>query len=162
MPNYKIHDLACYTLAPVLSVASLAYLTPKEALLFCAGIIISNYYLSPDLDIDSIMNKRWGVLNWIWIPYKKIFHHRSFWTHSSVISASIRLLYLLLVLSPLLFFISVYDVLYYAQLYQRETIILYFACVVSDTLHTGLDFIQHATKIPFSFWKNTRRSHRNA
>lgn len=162
MPNYKTHDLACYTTAPILSVASLAYLQPKESLLFGAGVIITNHFLSPDLDIDSIMNRRWGILSFLWIPYKNVFHHRSFWTHSSIISATIRLLYLLLVLSPLLFFISYHDVMYYARLYQREIIILYLACVVSDTLHTVLDFISYATKIPFGFWKNTRRSYRKA
>jgi uncharacterized metal-binding protein len=162
MPNYKTHDLACYTIAPIISVASLTQISLKESLLLCTGILLSNYYLSPDLDINSVMNKRWGILNFMWIPYKKLFSHRSFFTHSGPISATIRLIYLCIILAPLLFVVSYYDVVYYAHIYQRELLVLYVACVVSDTLHTGLDYLHHVSKIPFSFWKNTRKHHRSA
>lgn len=130
----------------------------RQALLFGAAIILTNHYLSPDLDTNSIMNKRWSILRVIWYPYRRMFHHRSFFTHSGPISATLRLLYLLILLSPLLLVVSIYDVLYLAHVYRTEFSLVYIAACFSDTLHTGLDFITYAYKIPFSFWKNTRRS----
>lgn len=154
MPDHKTHDLAALSLAPIIAIGSLAYVSPKDAGILFAGIIVSNYYLSPDLDINSIMNKRWGILHVLWKPYMHMFHHRSFFTHSGMISATIRIFYLLVLLSPLFFVI---DVIPFILLFRRELLIVYVSIVMSDSIHTGLDFLQYATKIPFSFWKNTYR-----
>jgi len=157
MPNHQTHDLVCICSAPVISAASLTYLQPREALLLGAGIILTNLYLSPDLDTNSRLNKRWSVLNVLWIPYRRMFHHRSFWTHSGPISATVRILYLLLILSPVLFVVSYHDLMYVAQQYRVEFLLFYVAACLSDTLHTGLDFIDYVRKIPFGFWKNSHR-----
>lgn len=154
MPSHKTHDLACYIATPIITIASLAYISPKESLLFGAGILVSNYLLSPDLDTNSIMNRRWSILHFIWHPYMRMFHHRSFFTHSGPISATIRLAYLCILLSPLLLVVPIR-----VPIPLFDLFICYMACCVSDSLHTLLDFISYATKVPFSFWKNTPRSH---
>ena len=48
----------------------------------------------PDLDIHSIQFKRWGILRWLWLPYQKILHHRSLFSHGPVIGTILRLIYL--------------------------------------------------------------------
>lgn len=157
MPDYRTHDLVCISAAPIVAFASLAYLEPKQSLLFGAAILLTNHYLSPDTDTKSIIDRRWSVLRVVWYPYRRMFHHRSFFTHSGPISATIRLLYLLLLLSPFLLFVSYYDVLYLLHVYRIELYLVYIAACVSDTIHTGLDFLHYGSKIFLSFWKNPRR-----
>ena len=38
--------------------------------------MFSTFYLSPDLDVDSRIYKRWKLLRIIWKPYKDLFKHR--------------------------------------------------------------------------------------
>jgi uncharacterized metal-binding protein len=130
LPSYKTHDMAALIAAPIIIGVSTQITTLPNALAIGAAFMLSNRYLSPDLDIDSIMNKRWGILRVIWIPYKKVFHHRSFWTHSGPISATVRFIYLSLWLSPFL-------VIFPPSLYVLLTI--YIGMVLADTLHTTLD-----------------------
>lgn len=150
MPSHQTHDLIALSVAPVLTLASTAYLDTTHALLFGGAVIISNYYLSPDTDTRSILDKRWSLLKYIWYPYRCLFHHRSFWTHSGPISASIRLFYLFILLSPLIFY---YD-LFYITHYKTELILIYIATCISDTLHTGVDY---GSTFLYYLWKNTKR-----
>lgn len=158
MPSYKTHDLVAYTAAPIVTVAATTITTTEYALLFGVAFILANHYLSPDLDIDSIMNRRWKLLRFIWIPYKRMFHHRSFFTHSGPISATIRIVYFLLWFLPFVFFIPYQYLRLFVTEYSDFLLLLYLAIVAADTLHTGLDFITYGTrkliKIPFGFWKN--------
>lgn len=130
MPTYKTHDRAALIAAPIIVLGVSQLTTLPNALALGAGFLVANYYLSPDLDIDSIMNKRWGILRFIWYPYKKIFHHRSFWTHSGPISATVRFIYLAVWLIPLLYF-------YVPPI--AVILAFYIAMVLADSLHTILD-----------------------
>lgn len=74
-------------------------LTPTICfLIFTLGFILGTFYIGPDLDIKSRPYYRWKSLRFIWIPYQRAFSHRSFWTHSFLISDIIRVAYLLLVI----------------------------------------------------------------
>ena len=55
---------------------------------------IGGYWFSPDLDTKSIVLKRWGILKFLWWPYRKLIRHRSIFSHSPIIGTSVRLLYL--------------------------------------------------------------------
>lgn len=66
--------------------------------LFVFSYFFGTYYLSPDLDTKSAPYYRWGKLRFIWYPYRKLFRHRSFWTHGFVIGDVIRVLYLGIIL----------------------------------------------------------------
>lgn len=130
MPSYRTHDRVAYITAPVIMLGAYQLTRIETAIGIGIGFLAANHYLSPDLDIDSIMNRRWGILRFIWYPYKKLFHHRSFWTHSGPISATVRFIYLSLWLLPLLYF------------YVPPIHIVFVAWVVmvlADTLHTVLD-----------------------
>lgn len=160
MPSYKTHDTIALISAPVITLGASAY--TDHALLFGAAFIIGNHMLSPDLDTDSIMRVRWGAFYFLWYPYRRMFHHRSFFTHSGPISATIRIIYLLFVLLPLLLFILNYDMIYFIQQHETELYICYAAVCLSDLLHTGVDFFDYIRKIPYRFWKNTFRTSEKA
>lgn len=99
--GWFIHSLIFISLH-ILSYLQFGVLGLLSSFLFVAGYIIGTYYLGPDLDIKSRPFYRWGILRFIWKPYQKLFHHRSFWTHSLIISDVIRWAYLLLWLLPML------------------------------------------------------------
>jgi len=65
-------------------------------------ILFGEYFLSPDLDTRSRPYLRWGCLRWIWMPYQKLFRHRSIFTHTPLMGTTIRLLYLSPILMPLM------------------------------------------------------------
>lgn len=78
------------------------------AILGCLTGII----LSPDLDQTSITVSEWYVLKIpivgiiigpifiaFWLPYSRIFKHRSFWTHTPFVGTMIRLVYLMVLIS---------------------------------------------------------------
>jgi uncharacterized metal-binding protein len=55
--------------------------------------LLSGMMFSPDLDLDSSIDDRWGMFYWIWRPYMWLIPHRRFWSHSLVFSPILRLLY---------------------------------------------------------------------
>lgn len=135
MPSYKTHDTVAIIAAPVLFTGVI--ITSTNLILastITATFLLSNYYLSPDLDIDSIMMKRWGVLYFIWYPYKKVFSHRSIWTHSGPLSATIRALYLGIILLPIILFFNI-------SVPLIAILFLYIGMILADTLHSLLDWI---------------------
>jgi uncharacterized metal-binding protein len=68
-------------------------------LLFGAHLL-SGIMFSPDLDIDSAIDNRWGVFFWIWRPYMWAVPHRSRWlSHGLIIPPLLRLGYLVVVLT---------------------------------------------------------------
>jgi uncharacterized metal-binding protein len=66
-----------------------------------ASHLVCSWWLSPDLDIDSAIDDRWGPLGIVWAPYRWLIPHRSWLSHSGV-SALLRLLYLVLIASAVL------------------------------------------------------------
>lgn len=63
-------------------------------LLVAGGFLFSGLMFGPDLDIYSHQFQRWGWLRWIWLPYQKSLHHRSFLSHGPVIGTVLRVVYL--------------------------------------------------------------------
>ncbi|WP_420841396.1 metal-binding protein [Gloeobacter kilaueensis] len=47
-----------------------------------------------DLDIHSIQYRRWGPLRWLWLPYRRLGTHRSWFTHGPIAGTLGRLVYL--------------------------------------------------------------------
>jgi uncharacterized metal-binding protein len=142
LPGYKTHDRAAYIAAPVLTGVAYAVLPLPYTLLFSVAFLAGNHWLSPDLDIDSIMSHRWGFLRFIWFPYKRLIHHRSFLSHSGPLSAAIRIIYLSVLLSIPLYVVFGSAMLYMLFLqYWQIYAILYLGVAAADTLHTALDHL---------------------
>ncbi|MFN5515562.1 MAG: metal-binding protein [Cyanobacteriota bacterium] len=95
MPAGKVHDRITYWSLPPLT--ALVYgLTQKVhlAALFALAYVFSGLMFGPDLDIHSVQYRRWGVLRWLWLPYRRAIKHRSWLSHGFIAGTVIRLLYL--------------------------------------------------------------------
>ncbi|HNP72087.1 MAG TPA: metal-binding protein [Kouleothrix sp.] len=112
MPGAHTHD--AITVATGVALAPLAYTTNlalgesadsalRLTALFVGAHLLSGIMFSPDLDLDSAIDNRWGVFYWIWRPYMWAVPHRSRWlSHGLVIPPLLRLLYFYWVLIGLL------------------------------------------------------------
>lgn len=64
------------------------------------GHVIGGLWLSPDLDLESLPFKRWGLIKCIWLPYQRLIPHRSWFfrrnalSHAPIVGTGLRLLYL--------------------------------------------------------------------
>lgn len=107
MPRGTTHELWANLLALPLS-----YLYYKfshsltDTSIFFFSFIFATFMLSPDLDTKSKSYSRWGIMRFIWIPYRKFMKHRDFLSHFPVISSAIRGIYLILSLIILFSVIS--------------------------------------------------------
>ena len=80
----------------------------KEFALFNILYILMSYLISPDLDIDSSVYKRWGIFRWIWYPYREIMKHRGL-SHSVVFGPISIIFNLVLYILPVILFINMID-----------------------------------------------------
>lgn len=70
------------------------------ASLITVGHVIGGLWLSPDLDLDSLPFKRWGLIKCIWLPYQRLIPHRGRFfnrnplSHAPIVGTGLRLLYL--------------------------------------------------------------------
>ncbi|HEY9750713.1 MAG TPA: metal-binding protein [Allocoleopsis sp.] len=95
MPSGRTHDRITLWSLPL--VAGLTYGQTHSSsltLLVASGFLFGGLMFGPDLDIYSRQYQRWGWLRWIWLPYRKMMRHRSFWSHGPVVGTVLRLLYL--------------------------------------------------------------------
>jgi uncharacterized metal-binding protein len=74
----------------------------NETALLVGAHLLSGIMFSPDLDIDSSIDNRWGIFYWIWRPYMWAVPHRRWVSHGLVISPVLRLIYFFAVIVGLL------------------------------------------------------------
>ncbi|QUV92711.1 metal-binding protein [Chloracidobacterium aggregatum] len=100
MPSGRTHDLVTYALA-IPTAVGLFFLTRHVGLtvLGTATMLFGGLMFGPDLDTHSKQYTRWGILRWLWYPYKKLFPHRSHWTHGLLWSTWLRVGYFTLVMT---------------------------------------------------------------
>ena len=96
MPSGKTHDrITLWTLPWIIIVTFVLTRDSQITLIVAIAFLFSGLMFGPDLDIYSIQFKRWGILRYLWLPYQKLFRHRSGFSHGLVIGTAIRLFYLL-------------------------------------------------------------------
>lgn len=102
MPNARTHDaitvVTGLALAPLTYGTSLAQGHPPvtagvDTLLLVGSHLLSGIMFSPDLDIDSAIDDRWGIFYWIWRPYMWLTPHRRWFSHGLIFPPLLRLLY---------------------------------------------------------------------
>lgn len=105
MPGCKTHDVIGVVTSIPLGVGGYLFLERSRAdnpvelvTIFVASYYVGTFYLSPDLDMDSRVYKRWGALRVLWFPYKKMLRHRSKWSHSAI-GGALRGVYFLLLIA---------------------------------------------------------------
>ena len=98
MPDGKTHikiNKVVFVLIAVL-VYLMNYIVPMKWFLF--GFIFGMYYLTPDLDTDGTdPDKNWGMFQFMWNGYSKIFVHRGI-SHSVFFGTLTRLVTLSIII----------------------------------------------------------------
>ncbi|MGV2830198.1 metal-binding protein [Myxosarcina sp. GI1(2024)] len=98
MPSGIVHDRITFWVLPWIGGGT--YLLTENGeltLILAAGFLFSSLMFGPDLDIYSLQYRRWGVIRFIWLPYRQLFRHRSLFSHGLVLGTFIRIVYLLLI-----------------------------------------------------------------
>ncbi|MEW5818869.1 MAG: DUF2227 family putative metal-binding protein, partial [Cyanobacteriota bacterium] len=104
MPKGKTHDhIAVLSIIPTFCFGLIFFKDISLASLLTLATILTAFYLGPDIDTASSSYYRWGLLRWIWIPYRRIIAHRSILSHSFILGPLIKLIYLSFILVLLLF-----------------------------------------------------------
>jgi uncharacterized metal-binding protein len=102
MPSGRTHDAITIILAAPTFVAAWGLTgNLRLALLATGAMLFGGLMFGPDLDIQSRQYTRWGVFRFLWLPYRKIFRHRSRWSHGIIFGTLIRILYFAMVLALL-------------------------------------------------------------
>lgn len=95
MPSGRTHDSITLWSLPIVAGGTFALTQSGNlTLLVSGGFLFGGLMFGPDLDIYSQQYKRWGILRWIWLPYRKQLRHRSIWSHGLIVGTTGRILYL--------------------------------------------------------------------
>lgn len=136
MPDARTHDMITVATGAALAPAAYGFFNQQlfighseaiGATMWLVGAhLVSGILFSPDLDLDSAIDERWGIFHWIWRPYEWAVPHRHFWSHSLIFAPLMRLAYFYLVVTGLLFAwvwllaqLGVVVPDYHVQLYER-------------------------------------------
>lgn len=100
MPSGKTHDAITFILAaPTFAIAWGLSGSIALAMVVTCAMLFGGLMFGPDLDIQSRQYTRWGVFRFLWLPYRKMFRHRSRWSHGIIFGTLIRVLYFVAVLA---------------------------------------------------------------
>ncbi len=125
MPSGRVHDRITLWIFPwIVIITYLVTRNGEVTLLTGAGFFFSGLMFGPDLDIHSAQYKRWGFLRWIWLPYRKLFRHRSLFSHGLIIGTVIRVIYLFLIIFAIaIFLVAIAQLLFgFAWNWQKFTL----------------------------------------
>lgn len=107
MPSFKAHDAITVLAAiPIFAVSFL--ITQDWAASFCISIfsLVGGLIFGPDLDTNSKNYSRWGIFRIVWLPYRLFFKHRSRFTHGILFGTLLRTIYLMGMLTLLVFLMT--------------------------------------------------------
>ncbi len=95
MPSGRTHDSITLWSLPFVAGGAFGLTQSSNLTLVVAGtFLVGGLMFGPDLDIYSQQYQRWGLLRWIWLPYRKSVRHRSFLSHGLIVGTIGRILYL--------------------------------------------------------------------
>lgn len=103
-------------------------------IVFNVCFILASYFISPDLDINSSVYKRWGLLKIIWWPYRELMKHRQL-SHSIILGPVSILTYLGIFMIPIILLIGI------NQLMIETLLILTFVIICICEIHIIADKI---------------------
>lgn len=125
MPSGKTHDrITLWTLPWIVGGTLILTRNGELTLIVASAFLFSGLMFGPDLDIYSIQFKRWGIFRYLWLPYQKLFRHRSFFSHGLIIGTVIRLFYFLSILVILATFFVAIAQLFFGFYWNWQVFIL--------------------------------------
>ncbi len=102
MPSGRTHDrITFWGLSPLVGLSYFLSRNGKLTLLIAVSYLFSGLMFGPDLDIHSVQYKRWGIFRGMWLPYRSLLKHRSIFSHGFLIGTIFRLLYVLIIFTPM-------------------------------------------------------------
>ncbi|AFZ37187.1 Protein of unknown function DUF2227, metal-binding protein [Stanieria cyanosphaera PCC 7437] len=169
MPSGQTHDRITLWSLPWLAGISFCLTRNGELTLILAGsFLFSGLMFGPDLDIYSIQFKRWGLFRSLWLPYRYLFRHRSFFSHGFIIGTVVRLIYLLIFCLLLAIFVVAILQLIWGfewnwQQVARQAIQLslhkYLAEIIAGVIGLELGAMSHSlSDWCHSHWKNRQKN----
>ena len=94
MPSGKTHDAITFLLAvPAFAVTYAATKSISASMVVAAAFVFGGLMFGPDLDTVSRQYSRWLIFRFIWFPYRRIFKHRSRFSHGLIFGAFGRVVY---------------------------------------------------------------------
>lgn len=94
MASGRSHDLATWILALPFGALWWPWLGLAGVAAAGGAFLLGGLLLSPDLDTRSNPTRRWGPLQLLWWPYRRLLRHRSLLSHSPLLGTAGRLSYL--------------------------------------------------------------------
>jgi len=79
MPSGKTHIKINWGVLVLLNILIWVFYSDvniKYYVFFNISFLLVSYYISPDLDIDSSVYRRWGLMRWVWYPYREVMKHQ--------------------------------------------------------------------------------------
>ena len=141
MSNYKTHDSITLITTSAVAVALSFFLLPFEVMLISLATLFGGLMFNGDLDCCSKPYKRWWLLSGFWLPYQKLVgKHRSYLSHGPVVGTVLRILWVALICSPLIW-IWLEAVLSFSFIYWREIIIVLVGLEIGSMSHTLMDWV---------------------
>ncbi len=144
MPGYNTHRLFNYAAlmvtAAFIYIRNFSYFDLVQFLVLGAGFYAGTEFITPDLDIESTVIKRWGALGVLWAPYRLLFKHGKS-SHNIVYGAVVRLLYIGVII------LGVYLLLFNAfpsnMTILPFDLVLFFAggIIIANAFHVMLDML---------------------
>lgn len=135
MPSGKTHLKINWVVLVLINVLILAFsqdISIKHCFMFNICFILTSYFISPDLDIDSSTYRRYGILRLIWWPYLKLMKHGQ--TSHSIIWRPISIIvYIGIFIVPILFIID------YNQLVTDIILIMTITVIIICEIHIIAD-----------------------
>lgn len=160
MPGHKQHETIAFIAAAGLGTAVGYSSGISYGLALGSGIVIHGLLLSNDLDVRSKPYRRWGVLRFIWWPYKRLIPHRHWLSHAPIVGTSLRILYMVLLLyivsSPLHRFGFLFNMSGAFDTSIQYFFTFFIGCVVEGTLHSLADSMS-AMKNRVKNWKKNSK-----
>lgn len=139
MPQGKIHDIITAVATPVV-IWGAYHITKdnKTTIIITSLFLFASLMFNGDLDISSRPYNRWWLLKFIWIPYQKIFHHRSIYTHGLFIGTIVRLLYISII--PIIILYFRHDLYIVKTINLHMAILVFIGLEIGNALHTIADY----------------------
>ena len=169
MPSGKNHDRITWICFPIVFTVCLLT-TQNLPIAIITGIcfVFAGLMFGPDLDIHSVQIKRWGWLQFIWLPYQKNLKHRSIFSHGFLIGTIGRILYFAIVIFLLaIFLVTIAQIIFGFPWHWQEFLTKLFSQIfveyrtLSIFVFIGLELgaMSHylADGIASSFKKNDRK-----
>lgn len=166
MPSGVIHDRITIRILPWLVGMTYGLTRSAELTLILSGsYLFSGMMFGPDLDINSIQYKRWGLIRGIWLPYRKFLRHRSILSHGLIIGTCVRLGYLFVIIALISILVVAIAQLLFGFTWNWQDVALKQLILINkyyqETIAVGIGLEVGAMSHSISDWISSRRKLRS-